>query len=400
MTTTVDDACSSVTVQHAEGNGWCMTKFAINPDMLDIIEQPGIQAKQDTLFLAFALALPRSFDGCIWDAKQHAEQHAQAGILLDYEYMPYQQYLRRMTVQYICEHWGDFKALIAAEHGPGISSASTYRMLMLNKYSNTGLLPEVLALCDLYNCAVDVYDSDRNTVYNLFPRKVAASAASGVALLRKDGFYHVLLPSDAESVDLPGFMCIPPQILDAVFRDDPAMVYIRDAAMGVSGRVHMDDTDVLPRVCLAMPPRPLQGADLQASPQPWVGEPAVDMFSFAHGRFCGWNPSEIKQFELEECIGSMSLQGGKGDKSSSDSGPCGDLVETPVLTIPCPGGGEAVARFMAASYFVADMNCWQCGGLKRDLQHVPAFQQEERCSCTSCKCIGCCAGQRRGFTCA
>jgi hypothetical protein len=188
-----------------------MARFAINPDGLDFIEQHELacMAKQDTLFLAFARALPRSFDGCIWDAKEHAIQHAQAGMLLDYEYMPYEQYLRRMTVQYICEHWGDFEALVTAEHGLGISSASIYRSLMLSKYSKTGLLPEVLALCDLYNCAVDVYDSDSNTVFNLFPRRVAASAATELALLRKDGFYHVLLPSKAESVSLPGFMCKP-----------------------------------------------------------------------------------------------------------------------------------------------------------------------------------------------
>lgn len=77
-----------------------------------------------------------------------------------------------------------------------------------------------MALCDLYNCAVD---SDTNTVFNLFPRKVAASAATELALLRKDGFFHVLLPSKAETVDLPGFMCMPPQIVEAVFREDPAI---------------------------------------------------------------------------------------------------------------------------------------------------------------------------------
>jgi hypothetical protein len=174
------------------------------------------------------------------------------------------------------------------------------------------------------------------------------------------------------------------------------MVYIRDVALGVSTSVHMEDTDVLPRVCLAMPPKPLQGADLQAHPQPWVGEPAVGLFSFAHGRFYGLGPSEMKLFDAEQGVGSMSLQGGSSDASSgdgsSDSGPYLDLVDTPMLTIPCPGGGEAVARFMAASYFQADVNCWQCGGLQHEaLQHITGHTQ--LCNCTSCKCIGCRAGQ-------
>jgi hypothetical protein len=134
----------NVVVQQSDGEGWCMTEFCINDHMWDIADQPGLacMAKHDTLFLAFALALPRSFEGCIWDAKQHAEQHAQAGMLPDYEDIPYEQYLRRMTVQHICDHWGEFEVLVAAEHGPGISTASTYRQLMLHKYSNTGMLAQ------------------------------------------------------------------------------------------------------------------------------------------------------------------------------------------------------------------------------------------------------------------
>jgi len=37
--------------------------------------------------------------------------------------------------------------------------------------------------------------------------------------------------------------------------------------------------DVLPHVCLAMPPRPLQGQDLTADPQPWGGQPDPGLFS-------------------------------------------------------------------------------------------------------------------------
>ena len=144
---------SRCTVQQQSGNG-PVQKFCINPHTWDIAfspNYPGYMARQDTLFLAFAQAFPRSFDGCIWDAEQHAKQHAQDGALLDYEYMSYEQFLRRLTVQHICERWGEFEAFAAADHGAGISTVDLYRRLMLHKYSNTGLT-EALALCDLYNC--------------------------------------------------------------------------------------------------------------------------------------------------------------------------------------------------------------------------------------------------------
>jgi hypothetical protein len=128
------------------------------------------------------------------------------------------------------------------------------------------------------------------------------------------------------------------------------------------------------------------------------------MFSFAHGLFYGWGASKIKQCDEQQGSGSRSLQVGNSDDSGSDGGsdisPCVDSVDKPVLTIPCSGGGEAVASFMAAGCFQADVNCWQCGHMKGDLQLIPAFQHKQRCSCTRCKCIGCCARQPRGLTCA
>jgi hypothetical protein len=90
----IDDTFSSVTVQQADGK----TRFAIDPDVLDFIEHPACVQYRETLFLAFVRAFPHSFDSCIQDAKQHAAQHAQAGMLLDYECMPPERYLRRMTV--------------------------------------------------------------------------------------------------------------------------------------------------------------------------------------------------------------------------------------------------------------------------------------------------------------
>jgi hypothetical protein len=100
--------------------------------MLDIIKQPmSCMQKQDTLFTAFALALPRSFPGVVWDAKQQAEHAAQPGMLLDYEYVSYEQFLRRKAVLHVYEHWADFAPFVIAEHGPGITTAALYRYLML-----------------------------------------------------------------------------------------------------------------------------------------------------------------------------------------------------------------------------------------------------------------------------
>lgn len=383
-----------VVVQQPDGDGWCMTEFCIDDHMWDIADQPVLacMAKHDTLFLAFALTLPCSFEGCIWNAKQHAEQHAQAGMLLDYECIPYEQNLRRMTVQHICDHWGEFAALVAAEHGPAITSASTYRQLMLHKYSNTSPLVEGLALCDIYNCSVDVYDCDSNAAFTLFPCKLAASPPSEVALLRIDKCHHVLLPSTATNVMLPGLMCVPPDII-AAYGD--RMIYTRDVAMGVSCCSMLEDTDVLPPVCLAMPLRSLQGVDLAAAPEPWSDD-SVSMFSFAPGRFYGWDVSRVQSWYDDIAAfpafdstnsgsgsGSGSFTGTDADGGSSDADTTKQLTNTPVLTIPCPSGGHAIARFMAAGCFMADVLCWQCLGLLcSGYQRAPGLQGLKVCTCT------------------
>jgi len=137
---------------------------------------------------------------------------------------------------------------------------------MLLKYSSTGLFTELLALCDMFESSAVVVDRCSSRVYEVFPRQVAAGAISRVSLLRQDGFWHVLLPSRATDVELPALMAVPPAAWQAVAE---RMVYRRAVAMGVVGSVDMMDEDVLPPVCLAMPPRPLQGQELTADPEPW-----------------------------------------------------------------------------------------------------------------------------------
>lgn len=390
-TSTYDIPYTRVTASAPLSGGWLTVgQWKMNEHMLDIIKQPmSRMQKQDTLFTAFALALPRSFPGVVWDAKQHAEHAAQPDMLLDYEYVPYEQFLRRKAVLHVCEHWADFAPFVIVEHGPGITTAALYRNLMLLKYSSPGLFTEVLALCDIFeSSSVVIVHYSGSTVYEVFPRKAAADAVSTVSLLYKDSYWHVLLPSRATDVQLPAVMSVPPAAWQAAA---DRMVYSRNTALGIVGWMEMLDGDVLPPVCLAMPPRPLQGQPLTADPEPWVGEPDLGLFSFGTSSsggcsYYGLGPSWQHQ---------VSSSGSSSD-STDDDADC--LRETHRLHIPCQGGGQALARFMAAAYFTADNCCWQCGGLFAWLARGP-FAGDTKCSCTSCKCKGCMAGALPLLTC-
>lgn len=170
----------------------------------------------------------------------------------------------------------------------------------------------------------------------------------------------------------------------------------------------LEGTDVLPPVCLAMPPRPLQGTDLTAAPKPWEGD-ALHMFSFAPcGRYYGWDVSRVQSWydDIAALPAFDSTNTGSGNSNStdvdganSDADSTTHLTNTPVLTIPCPDGGHAVARFMAAGYFQADVSCWQCSGLFEGLQRMPDLPGCKLCSCTSCRCHSCRVHKQPYFTC-
>ena len=208
----------------------------------------------------------------------------------------------------------------------------------------------IAIIVDIYS--VDIYDCTSNVAHHLFTRKLSVATPSQLTLLLKDNSYHVLLPDKATDVRLPGLMCVPPEIVTATYGD--RMVYTRDVGEGFTlfYRASMFNTDVLPPVCLAMPPRPLQGADLAADPTPWGDEQAVSMFSFAEGCYYGWGTSELQGRDSDCATGShdTSTSGGSSGSVGSDfSGDgLGNASDTLVLTIPCPNGGQAVARFMAA----------------------------------------------------
>jgi len=119
VTSTYDIPYTRVTASApTAGGSLTIGQWKMNEHMKDIIEQPfQVCMRQDTLFTAFALAQPRSFPGVVWDAKQHAEQATQPGLLLDYEYVPYHQFLRRKAVVHVCEHWAHFAPFVLAELG-------------------------------------------------------------------------------------------------------------------------------------------------------------------------------------------------------------------------------------------------------------------------------------------
>lgn len=392
---------SQVSVQQQVQGGWdILGRWKVNPRMFQMADHNILLCKQkhDTLFTAFALVHPRSFDGCIWDARQHAQEHAEPGLMLDYEYMPYQQYLRRRAVLYICQHWPQFEHFVKAEHGPGISTAADYLQLMLYKYSNTALLTESLALCDMFGCAAEIVDGDTGTYYNLFPRNAPISSGP-ICLLRLGSVYHVLLPTSTTNVDLPA--SLPPDIVSG---SQARRMVTAGAVLWGRSPNGLDETvqDAVPPVCLAMPPRAIEGpprwvrASLRGDPPSWAGPPDINMFSFAFGTYfglapymLGYDPYGSNDPADSSCsgMGETARDSSNGLDSGDGTGTSSNADDTPVVTIPLAEGGICVARFMASAYFDFMTHCWQCGGVWPGMAGL--FYEDQVCACTSCRCGRC-----------